>query len=585
MTDLFIAVLNRGLTATWLILAVLLLRFLLRRCPRRHLCLLWALVALRLVLPALPTSPISLVPGPEPIAPDILETHDTELHSGVAVLDEAVNEYFVFTGRYAEGVTVPVGAAETAMHLATALWLLGLMAMLSYMALSYLLLRRRLRESIPAGEGVYLCDRVATPFLLGLLRPRIYLPATIGEAERPYVIAHERAHLRRRDNWWKPLGFLLLSVFWFQPLLWLSYALLCRDLETACDEAVLGQLGADCRRPYADALITCAAREANLSPCPLAFGETGVKERITGILRYEKAPRALAVAGLIAVALMALFFLTDRPVAYREALCTPIEQQVSAAFYELQPSAPDYVAADCHILDTETRGDTVTVYASILEGYYQQRSGEAKVAYGPQYPAIATLQLTSDGYTLTDWWRPETLDYGTEEIHQRFPLRLQSAVDHLERYHDQQLRRNDEKARAYFAANDWGLTFDVQWTGDTTFDMVFRHDGIHDPGGTLTTGPEYSIWVTLPNGQRYAYQDALQVLNLPYASATPAFDTVLYTLPFGESLRIPSALYLAVDGMTGLLPAEYSIEKFVTLTREDGSREIRYFSHQFTVSE
>ena len=190
-------------------------------------------------------------------------------------------------------------------------WVLGMIAMAVYAAVSYLRLRRIVRVSMPAGEGVYLCDHIASPFILGIVRPRIYLPSELPQENWACILAHERAHLARRDHWWKPLGFLLLTVFWFQPLLWLAYILLCRDVEQACDEKVIQSLSESEKREYSQVLLECSVPGKWITACPLAFGETGVKHRIRAVLHYKKPTLWILIIALIACTVLAVCFLTD----------------------------------------------------------------------------------------------------------------------------------------------------------------------------------------------------------------------------------------------------------------------------------
>lgn len=229
-----------------------------------------------------------------------------------------------------------------------ALWLAGLAAMLLYAFLSWLRLRLLVREAVPAGDGRYICDRLRDPFILGLFRPRIYLPSDLSEPELGFVLAHERAHLRRRDHIWKPLGWLLLSVHWFNPLVWLAYALFCRDVEYACDESVVGGLDADGRRAYARALLECSSPR-RAAACPLAFGETGAKARVKGVLNYKKPARWALIVVVAACAVLAVCFLTE-PKPAEPALPEGLSlseyegdmRMILPMVYKDMGSAPDY---------------------------------------------------------------------------------------------------------------------------------------------------------------------------------------------------------------------------------------------------
>lgn len=265
MAGLFLQVAELSVSAAWMIPAVCALRLLIRRAPRWGLCLLWLPVGLRLVWPFSFGSALSLVPRAASHAPGAVL-------SGGAGAQSADAAGSVSGIAPAAEVLEPLGLT----NVLAALWLAGLAEMLLYAFLSWLRLRLLVREAVPAGDGRYICDRLRDPFILGLFRPRIYLPSDLSEPELGFVLAHEGAHLRRRDHIWKPLGWLLLSVHWFNPLVWLAYALFCRDVEYACDESVVGGLDADGRRAYARALLECSSPR-RAAACPLAFGETAQK--------------------------------------------------------------------------------------------------------------------------------------------------------------------------------------------------------------------------------------------------------------------------------------------------------------------
>ncbi|WP_373211769.1 M56 family metallopeptidase [Allofournierella massiliensis] len=262
MNGLFLKVLNTSISASWLVLAVLLLRFLLRRAPKWISVLLWGIVALRLVLPFSVQSVLSLIPSAETLTCEILSGPSFHIHTGFAPVDQQVNGYLA--DRYFEGVTVPASSGTERMTLLAFFWAAGTAAMLLYAAINCWRLRQTLRTAIPLRDNLYQSDGIASPFVLGIVRPKIYLPFRLEEEALPYVTAHEQAHIQRKDHWWKPLGFLLLAVHWFNPLLWLSYTLLCRDIELACDERVIRGLSRAGCAAYTQALVAvslaaCAA--------------------------------------------------------------------------------------------------------------------------------------------------------------------------------------------------------------------------------------------------------------------------------------------------------------------------------------
>ena len=310
MTELFLGFLNRGVAAGWLVLAVVLVRALLRRAPKWADVLLWGMVALRLVLPFSVESALSLIPSAETVCPEVVRYDPAPaITSGVRVIDNAVNP--ALRESFAADPAASVNPLYVWTEIAGVVWLLGVAALLGYTLVSYLRLRRRVRTAVRLEGNIYRSEYVVSPFILGVLRPTIYLPSSLSDADRACVLAHERAHLARRDHWWKPLGFLLLALYWFHPLLWLAYALFCRDVELACDERVVRPLDPAHRADYSQALLACSAPRRMVAACPLAFGEVGVKERVKSVLHYKKPAFWVVVLSVLICTAVAVCFLTD----------------------------------------------------------------------------------------------------------------------------------------------------------------------------------------------------------------------------------------------------------------------------------
>ena len=310
MSVIFLKLLNLSISASWLVLVVLALRLVLKRAPKWVNVLLWGMVALRLMLPFSIESALSLIPSAETLSPEVVQFDPAPtITSGVELIDNAVNPSL--SESFAAAPLASVNPLYVWTYLAGWVWLIGLAAMLLYALVSYLRLRRRVSASIPLRENIYVCDEVPSPFILGIVRPRIYLPSALDETQRGSVLSHERAHLARRDHWWKPLGYALLAVYWFNPLLWLAYTLLCRDIELACDERVLRGMDAGQVKDYSSALLACSVPRRMLAACPLAFGEVGVGARVKNALRYKK-PAFWVVAASVAVCVVvAVCFLTN----------------------------------------------------------------------------------------------------------------------------------------------------------------------------------------------------------------------------------------------------------------------------------
>ena len=312
MAAVFLKLLNLSISASWLVLAVLVLRLISKRSPKWMNVLLWGIVALRLVLPFSIESALSLIPSAETVSPAAVQFAPAPtITSGVSVIDNAVNP--ALSEHFSAVPTASVNPLYVWAYLAGWVWLIGLGAMLLYALVSYLRLRRRVSVSLPVQDHIYLCDAISSPFILGVVKPHIYLPSDLDEVQRQNVLAHEQAHLARRDHWWKPLGFALLAVYWFNPVLWLAYTLLCRDIELACDERVIRTMDESAVKTYSTVLLACSMPRKAVITCPLAFGEVGVKERVRNALHYKK-PAFWVVAASVAVCVVvAVCFLTNPP--------------------------------------------------------------------------------------------------------------------------------------------------------------------------------------------------------------------------------------------------------------------------------
>ena len=312
MAAVFLKLLNLSISASWLVLAVLVLRLVSKRSPKWINVLLWGIVALRLVLPFSIESALSLIPSAETVSPAVVQFAPAPtITSGVSVIDNAVNPSL--SEHFSAVPTASVNPLYVWTEIAGWVWLIGLGAMLLYALVSYLRLRRRVSVSLPIQDHIYLCDAISSPFILGVVKPHIYLPSGLDEVQRQNVLAHEQAHLARRDHWWKPLGFALLAVYWFNPVLWLAYTLLCRDIELACDERVIRTMDESAVKTYSTVLLACSMPRKAVITCPLAFGEVGVKERVRNALHYKKPAFWVVAASVTVCVVVAVCFLTDPP--------------------------------------------------------------------------------------------------------------------------------------------------------------------------------------------------------------------------------------------------------------------------------
>lgn len=324
MTKIFLSLFNIGITAGWLILAVLILRVLLRKAPKWTICLLWAVVALRLVFPFSIESVFSLIPSAQTIPVEIERMEEPVIHTGINYVDERVNP--VIVSQMAPKTEASVNPMQVLTLVASIVWIVGLILFQAYTIVSYVELRRKVRIAVPLRQyapelfettertndkKVYVCDRIKSPFILGIVRPKIYLPTEMEETAYRNILKHEETHLKRGDQFWKPLGYLLMSVYWFQPLCWVAYHFFCKDMELACDERATAGMHKQEKAGYCETLLACSTNRKILAACPVAFGEVGVKERVKHVIHYRKPAFWIVLAACVGCVVAAVCFLTN----------------------------------------------------------------------------------------------------------------------------------------------------------------------------------------------------------------------------------------------------------------------------------
>ncbi len=330
MQGLFLKLLELSLTGSLFALAVMLVRLVFRKAPRWIFCVLWGVVALRLILPVSIESNFSIVP--EPIANgqfianvgeryvgniDVHYESNAGFHNAVEAGRQPIysnDGYYVVTEQGT--LDAPATIGNTVFPVLSWIWVAGMAVMLAYLVISYLVLRRKMAEATLLRDNIWQSEQVDSPFVLGIIKPRIYLPYTIAGSDMANVIAHEQAHIRRKDHWWKPIGFLLLAVYWFNPVMWVAYVLLCRDIEAACDEKVIKHMEKDEMRAYSAALLHCSVHRHRIAACPLAFGEVSVKERIKRVMNYKRPAFWIILLALIASVLACVLLLTNPAAKY-----------------------------------------------------------------------------------------------------------------------------------------------------------------------------------------------------------------------------------------------------------------------------
>ena len=309
MNELFLKIINMSISASWLVLAVLILRFVLKKAPKWINVLLWGIVAIRLICPFSFESTLSLIPSAETIPLNIGMDTTPTINSGISAINNAVNPIISQSNTPMAGSSVNL--LQITIGIYEYIWIFGMIALALYTAISYWRLRRKVDTAVRYKDNIFQSENVSFPFVLGIIKPRIYLPFKMNGQYLEYVVAHEQAHICRKDHWWKPLGFLLLMIHWFNPLMWLAYVLLCRDIELACDEKVIKELGNEQRGDYTQALVACSVNRRMIAACPLAFGEVSVKERVKSVMNYKKPAFWVIIISVIVCVGVAVCFLTN----------------------------------------------------------------------------------------------------------------------------------------------------------------------------------------------------------------------------------------------------------------------------------
>lgn len=321
MQAVFIKILNLSITASFLIVAVILLRQLFCKAPKWIRYILWSAVALRLMIPFSFESSLSILPNAQKI-----DTTSTTSTSYIAPVAQQAGSSQV--GQTASGMS--------AMDILSFIWIAGVVAMLVYMTVSLMRVHFQVRESVKLHDNIYICDHIGSPFVLGFFRPRIYLNSGVSKEDAKYIIAHEQTHIRHFDNVFKPLAFVLLSVYWFNPLCYIAYALFVKDIELFCDESVIKTLDADGKKNYSAVLLQCGLSTKGISRCPLAFSEGNLKHRIKSVLKYKKPPKLLVITTVVMSCVVLTLFMSD-PVSI-DATATQI--QPAQAVTQAEPQAP-----------------------------------------------------------------------------------------------------------------------------------------------------------------------------------------------------------------------------------------------------
>ena len=438
---------NISITASYIILAVILVRFIFEKAPKYLICAMWGIAAVRLVCPFSIESVFSLIPAAQTIQTETLRYQGTVLHSP-AVIDIVTNP--IYPKNLSVELGTSIGGLGDKITLFTFIWLAGVISMLLYAAASALALKKKVSTATLLESGIRQTDAIDSPFLFGMIKPVIYVPYSLAESDLEYVIAHEKAHIKRGDQLWKPLGFIILSVYWFNPLIWLAYILLCRDIEAACDEKVIADMQDEDRRLYSEALLNCSVKRPIVSACPLAFGEVSVKDRIKNVMDYKKPAFWIVAAALVLCIVLALCFLTDPYDGPDGKLGVSMDMAVREQNRSAH-SADNFAAVDYDIMRVSKSSGITTVYAWV---YYAEYSFDGKEIHKEQASSIPcaitfdTSENVGSIYNVIEYWEPRDGSYYTESIRSKFP-----AVLWLKAMNNSHIE--EQQANCLKAANDY----------------------------------------------------------------------------------------------------------------------------------
>lgn len=453
MEGIFLKLVNMSVSACWLIMAAVIIRLVLKKAPKAFRFILWALIAVKLICPFSFESIYSIVPSKEIMDTQIMYSDSPQIQSGITAVDNIINP--VIEKNLAPKVYDSVNPMQTVIRIAAIIWICGVVIMAAYALISYIRLRKKTSVFFWIDKNVRICDEISQPFILGIFKPVIYLPSSLNTMQIEYILAHERAHIKRRDYIWKPLGFMLLAIYWFNPLIWLAYILLCRDIELACDERVIKDMGVQDRKEYSGVLLACSIKRRTIMACPLAFGEVGVKERVKSVLNYRKPAFWLIIMCVAACIAVSVFLFT----APRTKLSDKLDKAVSEAILDSNDYSPDmndkFKCEDHKVLAIKDKRKEVTVYMMVLSETYRQDGGNVAVDSGIHAPMAATFdKIGNDEYKLTELWLPQDGSRYVKSIRKKFPITVWHKAIDTQKYIDKQEESCRRQAEEYFLSNN-----------------------------------------------------------------------------------------------------------------------------------
>ena len=551
MEYLFIHVLNISITASFLVLAIILYRLFAKKAPKWVSVLLWGLVGLRLLFPFSIESAMSLIPSKNTIPTTITHDRYPTLDTGFGSVDEIVNP--ILSGSMEARPEYSANPMHVWITALGWIWLAVMLCMLLYMAASFIYLRVKTRVKVEREDNIYLCDYVKTPFILGIIRPRIYLPSDICDKDYSLVVAHERAHIKRLDHLWKPLGFFLLSIYWFNPLLWVAYVLLCRDIESACDEKVISDLEDNEKADYSEALLSLGIKSRVISACPLAFGEVSVKSRVSAISKYKKPATIAIVISLVVCTIFAVCFLT-----YKKNNTVAIDQGIWYAGKVIGSTDANATCDDVPLFVFTENGDLLVESKNLADLSYV-RLGKMNSAYVSKNEYEALFE----GVTFREGYDAEYFHNAIKATWRITPS-VSSVIDHKEVY---LLRSEKELYMGYADGGKIGTLYELRFNETLPtylYTLKYTSPEVNNAAlildssngnGRITFG-DHSSYTALGT---YEYKNSKLIFT-----TTDYFELKLVFLDVGGAL-IYSEKDSDTHGLSGLFPDGISFHGYYRL--------------------
>ena len=541
MESVFVELLNMSFTASLVVLAVVILRLIFRRVPKWIHCTMWVLVAFRLICPFSIESEFSVMPSENIVSQSVASSEVSRQtvtgNIGVADNSEKISPEVGGDSDEQESPQQSVtprielikpkrSVKQNILHYSAYVWIIGLVVIAVYGVVSYVILRRRVSEAVRLRDNIYQCDRIASPFMMGIIRPKIYLPFSLSEQNMGYVIAHEQAHIRRRDNLTKIFAFALTAVYWFNPIIWLAYVLLCRDIELACDESVIRGKDTAVRKAYSTALLECSADNSMkfiYNASPVAFGEIGVKQRVVNVIKNKKTAIWVVCAAVAACVVAAVVLLTN-PERYSIKVPEKLDNAIAQAIIDYNKESDAYVPEDWFeccgeghaVLGMEENDDEVTVYAVCSYGRYFFMNGN--LVFNTGYVAVPTVikfEVDESGNYIYKS-HTEALDGSVymDSVKELFPDNIAEKAMNTD---EKELEKLDEQCHAY--AKEYlktiGREAEVGHYADFEFKYLGDDYGVsgHVQDFFLENFPEYNMnsmyvgdFERVEDGVRYVYE-------------------------------------------------------------------------------